>query len=109
MRRLHQSTFAMTEELHGQLQQPMPPFCAAAGLRFGESDEQNGHWRNYFIGVVGDVDAEEADVLWPNQARLRLHPSPPSSACRPHSSKPPASYDLTPHHACAAGVECKKP
>ena len=65
----------MSDGLHAELQQPLAPFCAVAGLRFEECDERRGPWRNYYVGVVGDVDAEEADVLWPNQARA------PPAAC----------------------------
>ena len=73
--RLHESTFAMTEALFGRLEASLVPFCAVAGLRFEEgADERAGPWRSYFVGVIGDVDAEEADVLWPNQVRPLTSP-----------------------------------
>ena len=53
------------EQLEGELE----PFCYTAGLKFEGSDERSGPWRNFFIGVVGSVDPQEEDVLWPNQVR----------------------------------------
>ncbi len=49
-----------------ELEAELEPFCYTAGLKFEGSDEKTGHWRNFFIGVVGDVDAQEEDNLWPN-------------------------------------------
>ena len=49
---------------------PLTPLCAVAGLAFERhADAVSGPWRNYFIGLLGDVAADEVDVLWPNQAR----------------------------------------
>ena len=67
MCRLHESTFPLSDELVDELETELEPFCAVAGLRFQECDQRYGSWRNYYIGIVGDVDAEEQDVLWPNQ------------------------------------------
>ncbi|BDA43677.1 hypothetical protein COCOBI_04-6910 [Coccomyxa sp. Obi] len=66
--RLHESTFPLSPDLVDQLESDLQPFCAVAGLSFQECDERHGPWRNYYVGVVGDVDSEEDDVLWPNQA-----------------------------------------
>ena len=49
---------------------PLAPLCAVAGLAFERhADAVSGPWRNFFVGLLGDVAADEADVLWPNQAR----------------------------------------
>lgn len=60
-----------------ELEVELEPFCYTAGLKFETCDERVGHWRNFFIGIIGSVDAQEEDVLWPNQvshstSRLRL-------------------------------------
>ncbi|CAL8468371.1 g7911 [Coccomyxa elongata] len=66
--RLHESTFPLSVDLVDELECDLQPFCAVAGLRFQECDERYGPWRNYYVGIVGDVDSDEDDVLWPNQA-----------------------------------------
>lgn len=77
--RLHESTFPLSPSLVEELESELKPFCAVAGLRFEECDERSGPWRNYYVGIVGDVDSEEHEVLWPNQARPSLcHKTPPS-------------------------------
>lgn len=70
--RLHESTFAVTPDLVEELESELKPFCAVAGLSFEECDERAGPWRNYYVGVAGDVDADEHEVLWPNQVRQSL-------------------------------------
>lgn len=65
--RLHESNVPLSEEVVDELDAELEPFCYTAGLRFEGSDEKTGYWRNFFIGVVGDVDAQEEDNLWPNQ------------------------------------------
>jgi len=64
--RLHDSNVPLSEEVVEELEAELEPFCYTAGLKFEGSDEKTGHWRNFFIGVVGDVDAQEEDNLWPN-------------------------------------------
>ena len=70
--RLHESNVPLSEEVVEQLDVDLEPFCYTAGLKFEGSDERAGHWRNFFIGVVGDVDAQEEDNLWPNQVHAAL-------------------------------------
>ena len=70
--RLHESNVPLSEEVVEHLEAELEPFCYTAGLTYDRCDEAVGHWRNFFIGVVGAVDAQEEDVLWPNQARLSL-------------------------------------
>ena len=80
--RLHESNVPLSEEVVKQLDAELEPFCYTAGLRFEGSDERAGHWRNFFIGVVGDVDAQEEDNLWPNQVPAPcLHIYALSSCC----------------------------
>ncbi|KAK9914904.1 hypothetical protein WJX75_002108 [Coccomyxa subellipsoidea] len=66
--RLHESTFPLSPELVKELESQLQPFCAVAGLSFEGCDQRSGPWRNYYVGVIGDVDSDEDDVLWPNQA-----------------------------------------
>ena len=78
MCRLYESNVALSEEVIEQLEGELEPFCYTAGLRFEGSNERSGPWRNFFIGVVGSVDSQEEDVLWPNQVCLvMLHCSDP--------------------------------
>ena len=70
--RLHESNVPLSEEVVEQLEVELEPFCYTAGLKFEGGDERAGHWRNFFIGVVGDVDAQEEDNLWPNQVHAKL-------------------------------------
>lgn len=53
----------------GRLSADIAPFCSVAGMSFsaGAADAAGGGWRNYFIGLVGSVAADEDDILWPNQ------------------------------------------
>jgi hypothetical protein len=50
-----------------QLTEPLHCFATTEGLAFSNSDRRHGAWRNYFVGIVGDVATDENDVLWPNQ------------------------------------------
>lgn len=46
----------------------MKPFYETDELVFEEQAElKSGPWRNYFIGIVGEVSAIEDGNLWPNQ------------------------------------------
>lgn len=50
----------------------LTPFCSVSGLNFGAlADLKYGSWANFFVGLVGDVAPEEADILWPNQVLHR--------------------------------------
>lgn len=70
-RRLFESVAPLLPDLVGRLSADIAPFCATeGGLRFGAPDvgePGGGPWRNYFVGLVGAVAADEDDVLWPNQ------------------------------------------
>jgi len=71
--RLYESIHPLEEQLVAQLDAPLSPLCAVAGLAFERNaDAVSGPWRNFFIGLLGDVAAAEEDVLWPNQVRPRL-------------------------------------
>ena len=70
-----------------QLDVELEPFCYTAGLKFEGSDERAGHWRNFFIGVMGDVDAQEEDVLWPNQVLINYRHSRFSAYAGMHMSE----------------------
>ena len=68
-RRLFESIHPLEDGLVAALDAPLAPLCAVAGLAFERhADAVSGPWRNYFIGLLGDVAADEVDVLWPNQA-----------------------------------------
>ena len=72
-RRLYESIHPLEEQLVARLDAPLSPLCAVAGLAFDRNaDAVSGPWRNFFIGLLGDVAAAEEDVLWPNQVRARL-------------------------------------
>ena len=50
----------------------LTPFHSAEGMAFGGlADLRFGAWSNFFVGLVGDVAADEADILWPNQVLHR--------------------------------------
>lgn len=55
-----------------ELESELQPLCAVAGLSFEGCDQRSGPWRNYYVGVIGDVDSDEDDVLWPNQVNFHL-------------------------------------
>jgi hypothetical protein len=65
--RLFESVTPLLPSVVGRLSADISPFCSAAGLAFSAADEAAGPWRNYFVGLVGGVAAEEEDILWPNQ------------------------------------------
>ncbi|KAK9824978.1 hypothetical protein WJX81_002512 [Elliptochloris bilobata] len=66
--RLYESIHPLEDDLVAALDTPLTPLCAVAGLAFERNaDAVSGAWRNYFIGLLGDVAAAEEDVLWPNQ------------------------------------------
>ena len=66
-RRVHESTCPVNDAMVEQLTEPLHCFATVEGLAFSDSDRRTGPWRNYFVGVVGAVAADENDVLWPNQ------------------------------------------
>lgn len=84
-RRLFETVSPLLPDLVGRLSADIAPFCSVAGMAFSEgaADAAGGGWRNYFVGLVGSVAADEDDILWPNQVMLVL--------------------DLAGHHATAGG------
>ncbi len=89
--RLHESTFPLSQDLVDELESDLQPFCAVVGLQFQECDERHGPWRNYYVGVVGDVGSEEDDVLWPNRASMQASALP---AWHPKCMKPSSFHPL---------------
>ncbi len=67
--RLFETVSPLLPDLVGRLSADIAPFCSVAGMSFsaGAADAAGGGWRNYFIGLVGSVAADEDDILWPNQ------------------------------------------
>ena len=71
--RLFEAVTPLLPDLVGRLSADIAPFCSVpAGMRFtaggpGGADEAGGAWRNFFVGLVGNVAAHEDDILWPNQ------------------------------------------
>ncbi len=76
VRRVHESTCPVDDALVERLTEPLHCLATVEGLAFSDSDRRSGPWRNYFVGVVGAVAADENDVLWPNQV-----PALPSNQC----------------------------
>jgi hypothetical protein len=69
-RRLYESIHPLEDALVARLGAPLRPLCAVAGLSFERNaDVARGAWRNFFVGLLGDVADAEDDVLWPNQVR----------------------------------------
>ena len=64
---MHESTCPVDDAVVEQLTEPLHCLATVDGLAFSDSDRRSGPWRNYFVGIVGAVAADENDVLWPNQ------------------------------------------
>jgi len=60
--------------------EPVTEEAAAAGLPSGPclariepgrsflgADVRAGHWRSFFVGIVGEVSLSEDEMMWPNQ------------------------------------------
>lgn len=92
LRRLFESVTPLLPDVVGRLSADIAPFCSVGGLRFGAGDAGSGPWRNFFVGLVGAVAADEDDILWPNQVQLLLHAA--GKAAAPHCP------------ACGAGMRC---
>ncbi|KAL4421129.1 hypothetical protein ABPG77_001524 [Micractinium sp. CCAP 211/92] len=71
--KLFETVSPLLPDLVGRLSADIAPFCSVAGMSFsaGAADAAGGGWRNYFIGLVGSVAADEDDILWPNQVLHR--------------------------------------
>ncbi|PRW33168.1 hypothetical protein C2E21_7814 [Chlorella sorokiniana] len=69
--KLFESVSPLLPDLIGRLSADIAPFCSVSGLKFVPADAAAGPWRNYFVGLVGAVAADEDDILWPNQVLHR--------------------------------------
>lgn len=69
MRRLYESVCPLDDATMEALSERLEPFWITepGDLEFSQSDHTAGCWHSYFIGIVGCLASEEADVLWPNQ------------------------------------------
>jgi len=69
---LFESVVPLEPEILDKMANDLTPFCSVSGLEFGGlADLRYGPWLNYFVGLVGEVAVEEADILWPNQVLHR--------------------------------------
>ena len=69
---LYESVVPLDAQVVAHMTTELTPFCSVTGLNFGAlADLRYGPWVNYFIGLVGDVAPDEADILWPNQVLHR--------------------------------------
>jgi hypothetical protein len=57
----------MDDDLFRALSVPLEPVAVVDDMSFSNHDEKSGPWRNYLVGVVGSVAAEEEEILWPNR------------------------------------------
>jgi hypothetical protein len=70
--KLFESVVPLQPEILDKMSNDLTPFCSVSGLEFGAlADLRYGPWLNYFVGLVGEVAVEEADILWPNQVLHR--------------------------------------
>lgn len=69
--KMFESVSPLLPDLLGRLSADIAPFCSVSGLKFAAADAAAGPWRNYFVGLVGSVAADEDDILWPNQVLHR--------------------------------------
>lgn len=66
--KLFESVVPIEQSMLDKLEMPLSPFYETEGLAFETMAEYTcGQWRNYFVGLVGEVSAEEDGNLWPNQ------------------------------------------
>lgn len=65
-------------------QKPVP---VEEGRSFSGCEMQHGQWRNYLVGVIGELSLDDDEMMWPNQVRrsaapIRRAPHAPT-ACPP--------------------------
>lgn len=66
--KLYESVVPIEDEVLLHLDTQMKPFLEIEDLSFDDMPEvKRGQWRNFFIGLIGEVSAEEDGNLWPNQ------------------------------------------
>lgn len=69
---LFESLIPLDQYLIDKMTLDVTPFCRISGLQFGAlADVRQGPWLSFFVGLVGGVAPEEADILWPNQVLHR--------------------------------------
>lgn len=65
---IFESVVPIEDQVVEKLDIHLSPFYETDQLEFEEQAELiSGPWRNYFIGIVGEVSVEEDGNLWPNQ------------------------------------------
>jgi len=70
--KLFESVVPIQTEIMDRISVDLTPFYSVTGMDFGsQADLCFGPWVNYFVGLVGDVAADDADILWPNQLQHR--------------------------------------
>lgn len=69
---MYETVHCLQAEVLEHIPQTVQPFCLAEGMTFGKPQFSHGSWKGYLVGVVGDVAAEEDNVLWPNRVCITL-------------------------------------
>lgn len=70
---MFQSPSPLDDDAFIQKQSELQGYVEITGRNFThQSDLEAGAWRNFFIGIVGDLSSEEHEVLWPNRVGLSL-------------------------------------
>ena len=64
---MYETVHCLQPEVLEHVPQTVQPFCLVEGMTFGKPQFSHGPWKGYLVGVVGDVAAEEDNVLWPNR------------------------------------------
>lgn len=62
---------SLQPEVLEHIPEAVQPFCLAEGMTFVKPQFSHGAWKGYLVGVVGDVAAEEDNVLWPNRVCIQ--------------------------------------
>ena len=66
--KLFESVVPLEDDVLSKVNSQLHPFLEIEGLQFEDLAEmKSGRWRNYFIGLIGEVSSEEDGNLWPNQ------------------------------------------
>jgi hypothetical protein len=65
---IFESVVPIEQQVVDKLDSQLTPFYESWDLMFEEQAEfVSGPWRNYFVGIVGEVSVLEDGNLWPNQ------------------------------------------
>lgn len=66
--KLFESVVPLEDDVLSKANSHLQSFLEIEGLQFDDLAEmKSGRWRNYFIGLIGEVSSEEDGNLWPNQ------------------------------------------